>query len=381
MRQELLLDGLAPHGPRRDHHAQGAQVPVPRLGVEGGDERSGERVAHDDEAIHLLSLDRIEQLDRVVLAMLEQDDPSALGQDHVGGEATGAVHERTGRQQREVDAGGRHGLAHGVEPTVDRVPADPAGDQAGEQVVLAPHDTLGHAGGPAGVEHEQVIAAASPGRRGAGRSRLGRFLVGRGPVRAGARAVVDPEPAADGRDPIHDPLDALGEGPVEDDRHRVGVLPEVTELVVGVAVVGVDRDQPDLEGGEERLQVLGAVVEIEGHLVLLDHAQVQQVSGHTVGPAVELGPADVARPLGHRDGVGLDIGHDLPYVPVVPVGHCPAPRRPVGAGWCRCLVGRVWWLLVVPGAWCRARAWCCSRAVPAAVSLRSRNGPRTPGRR
>jgi hypothetical protein len=44
---------------------------------------------------------------------------------------------------------------------------------------------------------------------------------------------------------------------VEDDGDGVGVRPQVAQLVVAVAVVGVDRDQADLDGGEGGLEVLG----------------------------------------------------------------------------------------------------------------------------
>ena len=47
--QQPLLHRLAPHGPRRDDHEQRAQVPLPRMLVEGGQQRAGEGVAHEDE--------------------------------------------------------------------------------------------------------------------------------------------------------------------------------------------------------------------------------------------------------------------------------------------------------------------------------------------
>ena len=82
----------------------------------------------------------------------------------------------------------------------------------------------------------------------------------------------------------------VGERAVEHDGDRVGVVPQVDELVVGVAVVGVDRDEAGLEGGEHRLEVLGAVVEVLRDLVLLGRPGVEQRAGDAVGPAVELAP-------------------------------------------------------------------------------------------
>jgi hypothetical protein len=115
---------------------------------------------------------------------------------------------------------------------------------------------------------------------------------------------------------------------VEDDGDGVGVLPQVAQLVVAVAVVRVDRDEADLDGGEGGLQVLGRVVEVDGHLVLLHGAEVEQELRDAVGAAVEVAPGDVAVTLGDGDGVGLDVGHDLPDVCVVPVAHAVASLRP-----------------------------------------------------
>ena len=90
--------------------------------------------------------------------------------------------------------------------------------------------------------------------------------------------------------PLEDPLDPVGEHAVEHDRHGVGVLPQVAQLVVAVAVVGVDGDEADLHGGEGGLEVLGRVVEVDGHLVLVGGAEVEQELRDAVGPAVELAP-------------------------------------------------------------------------------------------
>ncbi len=112
--------------------------------VECGQQWPGEGVTDDDETVHVLALHRIEQLDRVVLAAFEKRDLSALGQRGVGGEPPGPVHERASRHQGERARSGQKRLAHPVDPAVDRVFANAAVDEAGEKVILAPHDTLGH---------------------------------------------------------------------------------------------------------------------------------------------------------------------------------------------------------------------------------------------
>ena len=188
----------------------------------------------------------------------------------------------------------RDGAADDVETGLVAVPAGRRGVEDDEEVVLAPHHALGHPGGAAGVEQEEVVAVASPRRDRAVPGRRRRVLVRRRPLGARARAVVDAEPRADARHPVADAVDALGELAVEDDGHRVGVVPEVDELVVAVAVVRVDRHERDLERGEHRLEVLGAVAEVLGDLVLACDAGVQQCPGHAVGPPVEVPPREPA---------------------------------------------------------------------------------------
>ena len=49
-----------------------------------------------------------------------------------------------------------------------------------EQIILAPHDALGHPGGAAGIEQEQIVAAAPPRAHGARAclSRQGSVILG-----------------------------------------------------------------------------------------------------------------------------------------------------------------------------------------------------------
>ena len=91
---------------------------------------------------------------------------------------------------------------------------------------------------------------------------------------------------------------------VEHDGNRVGVVPEVDELFVGIAIVGVDGHQPGLEHREHRLEVLGPVVEVLRDLVLLRGAGVEQRAGHAVGPTIELGPGDLSISLPLRERIG-----------------------------------------------------------------------------
>ena len=115
-----------------------------------------------------------------------------------------------------------------------------------------------------------------------------------------------------------DVLDLLGERPVEHDGDHVGVVPQVDELVGGVAVVGVDHGEADLERGEERLQVLGRVVQVLRDLVLFRGTGCEQRRGDAVGATVELRPRERAVALLLREGVGDLVGHRLPEVGEVP---------------------------------------------------------------
>ena len=79
---------------------------LPGVLVEHGQERAGEGVAHDDERVDLLAVDRVEHLGRVVPARLEQADPPALGEHGVGGEGAGPVHQGAGRHQGDAARAG-----------------------------------------------------------------------------------------------------------------------------------------------------------------------------------------------------------------------------------------------------------------------------------
>ena len=209
--QQGLLHRLAPHDTRGDQGDERRQLPPVGLGVHGPHHGLGEGVADDRHGVDRLGVDHVQHLDRVVVAARRDDDGAPGGQGHERGEPAGAVHERAGRQMSQaalVD----HVADRGEVGLVDREGRVGGPDDALDQVVLPPHDALGHPGGAPGVEHQQVVARTwLPGaHRVAGR--LGRVLVRGGPRRAGPGAVVDPEP---GRD-----LGQLGRGSARSCRRR-----------------------------------------------------------------------------------------------------------------------------------------------------------------
>ena len=321
MGQQALLDLLAPHGPRRDDPHQRRQVPAPWVGVELGHQGPGEGVAHDHQVVDRLAGHRVEDLHRVEVTPGQHHHRAALGQAARRGEQAGPVHQRAGDQADHAGPARPGSLPRRPAPRPRGSGAARRAVHAGEQVVLSPHDALGHAGGAPGVEHEQVVAAASPRWGGPATRGRRRILVGGGPGRTGTGPVVDPQPVAHPRHPVPHGVDAAAEAAVEDHRHRVGVVPQVGQLVLAVAVVGVDRDQCRLQRAEHGLEVLGAVVEVERHLVLVGHPRRQQPAGHAVRPGVEVGPAQAAVALDDGRRIGLGRGHRLPHVGEIPLRH------------------------------------------------------------
>ena len=96
--------------------------------------------------------------------------------------------------------------------------------------------------------------------------------------------------------------------------HRlgVGVLEQVVELLFEVAVVDVDGHAPGLERPEGGLQVLVAVVEVEGDLGVRAQAGRGQVAGHPRRPLVELAPGPLHRAVHQCGPVGDLVRDGLP---------------------------------------------------------------------
>ncbi|MBV6508979.1 MAG: hypothetical protein JJLCMIEE_02046 [Acidimicrobiales bacterium] len=325
VREQPLLHRLAPHHTRGGDQHQARQVPLAGVVVEGPQHGLGEGIPHNRYGSDALALDGVEHLGHVEVAVDQCDDSPRGRQEHVGREPAGTVHERTGR-----DAAGAGG-GDGIDCVVVGRAFGEDNRQAGahgcpDEVVLAPHHPLWHSRGTAGVEHEDVVAVATPRRPDPLLSRGRRFLVGPGPVRARAAVVVDPQPRADVGELVADALDGVGEAAVEHHRHRVGVLPQIEQLVLLVPIVGVDRNQPRFEAGEDGLHVLRAVVEVQADLVLVLSAGGEESGGDAVSPSVELLPAAATLALDLSGGVRELVGDPLPQLGKVPTGHLVAPR-------------------------------------------------------
>ena len=105
---------------------------------------------------------------------------------------------------------------------------------------------------------------------------------------------------------------------MEDHGNGVGVVPEVLQFVVGVAVVGVHRNESGLVHTEHALEVLGAVVHVLRHFVLVVGARSEQRCSDAIGATIELAPREHAVALHLRRCFGKAIGVVLPHFSKIP---------------------------------------------------------------
>lgn len=95
-----------------------------------------------------------------------------------------------------------------------------------------------------------------------------------------------------------------------DQRDHVGVVEQVAQLALDVAVVDVHQDGTRLDDAEHRDDDLDAVSAVEAHLVVLFSPLLEQIVSKAVGLLLQLGvgqllvAADQGDTLGHSvDGV------------------------------------------------------------------------------
>ena len=262
---------------------------------------------------------------RVEVPSFERHDRPAQREHLEGGELTRPVHER-GRGQVDGDRTGGVDLVDqpaGLGRPVGHLQPEErvrGRSEHGEEVLVPPHDRLGHTGRATRVEKEEIVTRAfDPLHR---LVLLDEVLVAERAVEVG-RPVVDLHHGAQLRRPVAHGADPLGELAVVHDRLGVRVVEEVGELVGGVAVVHVGRDGPQLEAGEQRLEVLVRVVEVERDLRAGAEAGVAEGRREPRRPLVELLPR--ATPVALHEGrvVRDRIGHGLEHRPEVPV-HGPS---------------------------------------------------------
>ncbi len=338
---------------------------------ERGEQRPAERVADDDHRRHRVLLDEIPQLAGHQVSIRIEDQGPAAGEIDERAELSGAVHQRAARELRKrigldrplgdvVEVVGR-GL------TEDRIAAGP---EHGEQITLGPHHTLRHAGGPAGVDHQDVVLAPTPrADHAVGAGRDDRLVVDR-PIGLGL-AVGHHVPALHQGQLRADLVEQRSEARMEHHRLGVGVVEEVGDLVWPVSVVGVERHQAGLERGHVGLEVGGIVVEIGGDLRLLVQPGRQEIGSQGVGPPIEVVPGvdrvaeDLDRPTGNRsrhrfEDVAVDAFHGGAH-------YAAERRRSPGTPHRHRRVPRVWiWhgVGVAPGFLASARRAARDAGVP-----------------
>ena len=125
--------------------------------------------------------------------------------------------------------------------------------------------------------------------------------------------------------------------PVEQHRRQVGVVEQVLELPLHVAVVDVHRHGRELERGQHPFDELGPVEELQTDVIARPHAQRAEAMSELVRPLVE-GPVGQAAPrCDQRHSLGDHIGDALEQLAEV-VGHRRLtllinPLRTACVGW------------------------------------------------
>jgi hypothetical protein len=110
-------------------------------------------------------------------------------------------------------------------------------------------------------------------------------------------------------------LNGLRKDSVKDNCYNISVIPDVDQLVSGVAIVGIDWSEARFESGEQTFEILRAVVHVLRNFVLLLNASVEKGLGDSVSSSIEIGPGvrlifvllgeSVWKPFGDRlPGIG-----------------------------------------------------------------------------
>ena len=224
----------------------------------------------------------------------------------------GAVHERARRQAAGASLAGTVGDLLGLG---DLVPDAAAAQGAEEDVLGAPHDALGHAGRAPRVEDVEVVGGplleAALGRR-AGERLL--VVDGRERVEVGGGSVLHGDERAQQRQPAAHGFELRPELAVEHDRLGVGVVEQVPQLLLDVAVVHVDGDGSELESRQHPLEVLGAVIEIESDVIAGADALLGEMVGEAIRPLVGLGVGQAPVAADERLALGNRVDHPFPEI-------------------------------------------------------------------
>ena len=290
-------------------------MPAAGVGVQGIQQRYRHGVADDGQRVDLLALDDIPHLLTHQGVRRVEHHGIARQQHDTGVPPTGAVHQW---RQRHADddeiahpVGNLPGRADGP---VRMEPA--AATHGGEKYALVrPHHALGHAGGAAGVEDEQIVvgALAEVPRRALPGD--GRFQFHRADGRRVTGTVIGNMDTGVQRGRLLRHRGDMGaELLMVDAGHHVGVGEYVRQLVLHVAIVDVDGHCAQFETGEHRLQVLIAVVQVQAHMVTGPDAPRGQEVGKLVRPALQGGVADPPVATDQGDPLRHLVRHQFEHV-------------------------------------------------------------------
>ena len=279
------------------------------------EQRLGHRVTNHDDGEHALFPDELPRRGRVEPAVGEEHDLAAAVEMVEREPVRAGMHQR--RRGERTKAGLRQSigqLGRAADDVAELRAVPPmAGD---EDVLVAPDHALRHAGRATGVDQVQVVVGPPRGVRPLRLLRReGGVVVDRSVDRSLAAVVVDVHERAQGSATPEGAGHTRRERPVVDERAEAGVVVQVTELLLDVAVVHVDRYGADLERREHALDVLGAVEQLEANVVPGSDAGRGEVVGQPVRAFVQLavgespvaGDEDLALGIGVGDGL-VEVG-------------------------------------------------------------------------
>ncbi len=344
--QEPLLDRGRERGAAVAHAEQRAGVVAAAL--ELLDQRPGDGVAHDGEGAAPLALDRLPRLGGIEPAgvrrehervpVVEADERHPLG---------GPVHQR--RQDEEPQRLGERRRRGGHVVVVRHRLAGqdvPPAHGRHVDVVLAPQHALRHPGRAARVEDVEVVGRRRRRRRpGGGVDGRERGLVLDGPGQQVVPGVVGHlDQHLQRGEAVEEGGQRGGEGVVVDEGPAAGVVEQVEQLVLDVAVVDVERRHPGPEGAEHGLQVLVAVVEVDAQVVLAGlvagepvplgvgaQAPGPQIGGQAAAAVRQVGEGQADVAPDQRGAVGVDRGHRVEHLGQgeLHLAHVPSPSDAV----------------------------------------------------
>jgi hypothetical protein len=165
---------------------------------------------------------------------------------------------------------------------------------SGSPVLVAPHDALGEPRRAAGVDDVDVVRAALL-EVALGALPRHRLLERHAAERRDVVLIRLVDHVGQGDEGLQPGVlrgalrDQVGVAAIEEKRHDVGVVEEVVELALDVAVVDVDGRRAQLDGGQHRDDVLDAVLRVDRHVVTGLHPPPGQVVRQPVAVALQVG--------------------------------------------------------------------------------------------